>query len=209
MQEGVIGGFYRVCEWIMRLAFVNILWIGFTLLGAVFLGIMPATVALFTVIRQWLMKREGVPVYALFWRTYKSEWLKSNKLGVLIYLGSLLLYLDFRFVFSVQGEMQMLLLIPFIVLLLLFMLILLYIFPVYVHFELPVGRLLHHAFLIAFAQPFCTFFMMVSTGAFAVVYIIIPTLAPFFGAVSIAVCLMASGMYGFQRVVNRRAVAGQ
>ena len=37
-MEGLIGGIYRYSEWIMRLAYINILWILFTLLGLVVFG---------------------------------------------------------------------------------------------------------------------------------------------------------------------------
>ncbi|BDG36084.1 DUF624 domain-containing protein [Saccharococcus caldoxylosilyticus] len=56
MPSGLLDGkLYRVCEWITRLACINILWMLFTLAGLIVFGIAPATVALFTIVRKWLV----------------------------------------------------------------------------------------------------------------------------------------------------------
>ncbi|MBJ4025770.1 DUF624 domain-containing protein [Salmonella enterica subsp. enterica serovar Derby] len=55
MIHTLANGFYRFCEWLMRLAYLNLLWIGFTLAGAVIFGLAPATAAMFAVTRQWTL----------------------------------------------------------------------------------------------------------------------------------------------------------
>ncbi len=70
---GIMGGFYRVSEWIMRFAYVNILWGLFTLAGLVLFGFMPATVAMFTVIRKWLMGETDIPVFKTFFASFKKR----------------------------------------------------------------------------------------------------------------------------------------
>ncbi len=48
----MIGGLYRICEWVMRLAYVNLLWIGIFWLGLVVFGFFPSSAAMFAVVRK-------------------------------------------------------------------------------------------------------------------------------------------------------------
>ncbi|MGY0702716.1 DUF624 domain-containing protein [Bacillus subtilis] len=56
-HDGSLGRMLRFCEWIMRFAYTNLLWLFFTLLGLGVFGIMPATAALFAVMRKWIQGR--------------------------------------------------------------------------------------------------------------------------------------------------------
>src|SRR5690625_1995366 len=69
--DGLSGRLYRICEVITKFAYVNILWFVFTLLSLIIFGFMPATVALFSVTRKWVMGDMDVPVFSTFWGTYR------------------------------------------------------------------------------------------------------------------------------------------
>src|SRR4051812_27089176 len=93
--QGVLGGFYRLSDWIMRLAYVNLLWFSFTLLGGIIFGIMPATIALFAITRKWEMdKEEDFPIFKTFWESYRKDFIKANLLGVFLFIagGIVVLY---------------------------------------------------------------------------------------------------------------------
>lgn len=47
------GTLYRYMDWGMRLAYINILWLGGIILGLGVVGFFPATVAMLSVIRKW------------------------------------------------------------------------------------------------------------------------------------------------------------
>ena len=72
MIHTLANGFYRFCEWVMRLAYLNLLWIGFTLAGAVIFGLAPATAAMFAVTRQWTLGKTDVPVFQTFFGRLKN-----------------------------------------------------------------------------------------------------------------------------------------
>ncbi|MFL6556498.1 MAG: YesL family protein, partial [Bacillus sp. (in: firmicutes)] len=76
-----MGKLFTFCEWFMRLAYVNLLWFFFSLAGLVLLGIMPATVALFTIVRKWQLKETDLPIWKTFLSVYRQEFKKSNGLG--------------------------------------------------------------------------------------------------------------------------------
>lgn len=96
--------FYLLLEWIMWLAYINLLWIVSALFGLIVFGVFPATVAMFTVIRNLLIKdATGKQIFKTFIFTYKREFLKSNAIGIIITAIGYLLYLDFLFVRNLMG----------------------------------------------------------------------------------------------------------
>src|SRR5690625_7886567 len=97
MSNILTGRFMKVCEVISRMAYVNLLWIFFTILGLGVLGIIPATVSLFTITRKWVMSEQDIPVFKTFWQTYRKEFIKSNMLGVILFEIVFLLYIDLAF----------------------------------------------------------------------------------------------------------------
>ncbi|WP_084028990.1 YesL family protein [Bacillus sp. J33] len=64
----------------MRLVYLNLLWIAFSLLGIVLFGFFPATAAMFSVVRKWIMGETDVRVFKEFWQTYRKEFWKANRL---------------------------------------------------------------------------------------------------------------------------------
>lgn len=66
--------FQTFSEWLFRLMWTNLLWIGFTILGLGIFGIMPATVAMFTVVRKWQMHETEISIWSVFKETYFKEW---------------------------------------------------------------------------------------------------------------------------------------
>ncbi|SDI67577.1 YesL family protein [Alteribacillus bidgolensis] len=70
---------YQVCEWFMRLAIANLLWIFFTLLGGFFLGIYPASAACTALLHCWMEGKRPAPV-PFFWKTYKRSFTRANAL---------------------------------------------------------------------------------------------------------------------------------
>src|SRR5690554_99319 len=66
--------------WFSNLAYLNLLWIVFTLLGGIILGFIPSTSALFSVIRQLLRKNdEEIPITKIFWTYYRKDFWKINR----------------------------------------------------------------------------------------------------------------------------------
>ncbi len=97
VNGGFMTGFYRFGEIVMSLFYLNLLWIVFTLTGGILLGFGPSTVALYTVLRRWMMGEGDRPVFQLFWRAYRLNFLKANGLTfVLIVLGSML-YINIQY----------------------------------------------------------------------------------------------------------------
>ncbi|NUK30247.1 YesL family protein [Parageobacillus sp. VR-IP] len=206
MRSGWLEGrIYGICEWITRLAYVNILWGLFTLVGAIFLGVAPATVALFTVVRKWLLFSDNdVPIFKTFFNTYKKEFLRANKIGLFIGLVSYILYIDFLYIANVREAFQLAFSVFLFVILVFYAITLLYIFPIYVHYELRFLQYIKYSFFIGMANPLMTLTMFLSIFLLTVLFIYIPGLIPFFSVSLVSVVLMWCALRGFRKIEEKQ-----
>ena len=131
---------------ISRLAYANLLWILFTLLGLGIFGFMPATVAFFTVTRKWVMGDRDIPVFKTFWTTYRQEFFKSTLFGFLLFAIGYIIYIDLAF--SPTGGLFTLLRIALFICGIAYVILLLYIFPIYVHYDWRKRLYIKYALLI-------------------------------------------------------------
>lgn len=185
-----MGGLLRVCDWISKLAYLNLLWLGFTVLGFVIFGFAPATVAMFTILRKWIMGESYLSIFSLFWSVYKSEFKKANILWSCLLVSVLFMYVDWVLIHSMQGILHYMLLIFFVIAFIFILMITMYIFPVYVHFE---GSVLHYfksAILLGASFPGRTFLMMLSVGTGSLVSILFPGVGLLFCGSGISFALM-------------------
>jgi uncharacterized membrane protein YesL len=200
LMEGFMRGIYSISEWVMRLMYVNILWILFTLLGLIVFGFFPATTAMFTVIRKWVMKQHEIPVFKTFWLTYKSEFLKSSLLGLIIVCIGFFMYFNLKIIDATTLPSLKLLYIPNLIVIFIFLLTLLYIFPVFVHFDVGVKGIIKNAFLLMTLNPIATFSMSILSGFILFIIYQFPGLIPFFSGSLIGFLLMFISNYVFVKM---------
>ncbi|WHY01218.1 DUF624 domain-containing protein [Neobacillus sp. DY30] len=155
-----MGRFYGICQWITRLAFINLLWLLFMVVGIFIFGAAPSTVAMFTIIRKWLRGETDIPIFSCFWETYKKEFWNANRLGFILLGISIVLFLDWRLISSLQGSLYPVLMGCLIGVVLLFLTVLLFIFPVYVQFEYKTLHYIKAAFLLGVSYPLYTMVMI-------------------------------------------------
>lgn len=184
----------------MKIAYANLLWICFSLLGLIILGIIPSTVALFAVIRKWLMSDNDVPVFKTFFTTYKAEFLKSNLIGYLMVMIAFVIYYDFIYVSGIQGVIQMAMSVPLIILTIFYLVTILNLLPVYVHYDLKFFQYIKHSFYIGIANPFLTLSMAVGCLLIGLLLKFIPGLLPFFCPSLFAIVMMWVGLRSFRNI---------
>lgn len=197
-----MSGLYTLTEWITRFAYVNLLWIGFSLLGLVFFGISPATVAMFTVIRKWIMGNSDIPVFQTFRETYKNEFIRSNGLGLVIALIGIIIYVDLNFI-KINSSLQ----IPLYLFIFMVIMTVLYVFPVYVHYNVTFLQLFKNAFFIMMMNPVANIMLLIGFVASILVIKFLPALIIFFGASISAGIIMASCYLAFQKIEKKRKEA--
>src|SRR3954471_20743674 len=102
-MQGFHNKLNDIGEWIFRLIVLNFLWMGFTIMGLGVLGIFPATNALFSVLRKYLMNKKEVKIASDFAHFYRKDFLKSNALGYLLSLIAVVIWIDFRYFMSITN----------------------------------------------------------------------------------------------------------
>jgi uncharacterized membrane protein YesL len=201
--RGFTGGFYRLSEWIMRLAYVNILWIAFTFLGLVVLGFFPATAAMFAVVRKWVMGDSDIPVFKTFWNSYRTEFTKVNLLGLVIIVIGLILYIDLRIFPFENGWIFLSLRVILISLFFVYLVMLIYFFPVYVHYDLKFFKHIKYALMMGIAAPLQTILLLVVTYAVYFIMVSIPGLIPFFSGSLLSYVWMWMAYQVFSKLEHR------
>lgn len=153
-MESFVRGYYQFCLWIMRLFLLNILWIAFTILGLGIFGFMPATAAMFAIVRKWVFSETDIPIYKTFWKKYKQSFKQTNLHGLVFAFVGYLLITEFRIV-QVMGDSTAKQMVMFAILgtILLYGLIVLYYFPIYVHFDLESMSYFKWPFVIGIVYP--------------------------------------------------------
>lgn len=162
---------YRFSNLILRLVYINSLWILFSLLGLLIAGFFPSTVAMFTVVRKWILGETDAAIFDTFWNTFKNQLLKSNILGYSLSSIGVVLYADMLYL--QQAEHYALQMLYFLVLFFtfLYLLSLLYVIPIFVHYDVIGIHIIKNAFLIPIITPFAT--LKMSIGLLLIVYLMI------------------------------------
>lgn len=161
-MEPVTSGFYSVCVWVYRFAYLNLLWTLFTIAGGLILGFFPATSAMFAVERAWIRGEKEFPIHHLFWSTFKKEFIKSNLLGYLLIITGTLLVINYSISITVEGVVGDVLTWLLIGLSVLYAIIIVYIFPVYVHYDVNYLTHIKHAFVVGTSSPLMSLLIIVS-----------------------------------------------
>jgi len=193
--RGLTGGIYRLTEWIMRLSGTNLLWVicsvpflfilymrlaidpqyvneAVTLNWA--LGILapvtlfPATSAMFTVARKWVMGEPDVKIIRTFFKGYKENYKQSLVGGLFYTLLFVVMYVDIT-VYMVQFRNMQLFGILMLILMILLFVSLFNFFSMVTHYHMKIGGILKNAILLTLLRPFRVFSTLL--GAIAVIYI--------------------------------------
>lgn len=193
------GGFFKASEWITRLAYLNLLWIGFTVIGLVVFGILPSTIAMFSIARKWVRGETNIPIFHTFATTFKQEFWQSIKLGLFFFSIFVVLYLDYQALQFNSSFLYGLLSIAFLSMLFFLLCITLYIFPIYVHYEAGVMRKIKFSLIYAIVSPLSTIYMLIGCGLIWIVTTSVNGLVFFFGGSSFALLLMYIANNTFKR----------
>lgn len=190
----------KVLDWITRLAFLNVLWISFSVLGLGILGLFPSTAATFTVARRWVLGETDIPIFKTFWRAYKKEFKNSNLLGYVVTVFGYILYLDFLFINVAANNFAAILTIPLFIVTILYCLTLIYIFPVFVHYDMKLLEVLKSSFFIMILNPLTTIVAVVGMLGIAFILWKFQGLALFFSLSIFSVTIMMPALRAFEKV---------
>ncbi|WP_096187228.1 YesL family protein [Evansella halocellulosilytica] len=99
---GTSGVIYRVTDWILKLAFINVMWILFTILGLGVFGFYPAFIAMTAMIIAW-KNGEEPPYFKTFFDIFKRDFLKVNMIALVALILTGILFMNFSVIGHFQG----------------------------------------------------------------------------------------------------------
>lgn len=171
--SGVMGGFYHLCEWVMRFTVINLLWLVFNLpivfivLNILFIKqkevlafllvpliillpllFFPATTAMFASARDWVIKDEGTSIRE-YWQYYKGNY-KKSLLGGLVLTGAWTIWAIDYYFFSQENTIMMGI---FLIMGLVLFVFTINFFSVISHYHLKLLPALKNTFLITMGSP--------------------------------------------------------
>ncbi|WP_158738247.1 YesL family protein [Alteribacillus sp. YIM 98480] len=174
-------GLNRFFEWFMNIAYLNILWILFTLLGGVVLGAAPSTSAMFAVIRKLFLAEEKVPVTRLFLTYYRKDFFKINGLFYCFVVMGIILLADVYFLMGMNSEIAAVFLILVGFLSVIYVIALIMFFPVYSHYDVRFFSYFKHSIFIGIMRPLHVLTMAIGIFVSYYVMLFLPALFFFFG----------------------------
>jgi len=195
---------YSITEWIYRLAFVNFLWIVFTLLGLVVFGIFPATMSMFSVIRKWVLSEPDPQIFRDFFKYYKRDFLKSNFIGLIFVIAGMIFYIYIQYIGATLDSILIYTHIPLYFFMVIVFLTFLYLPPVFVHYDVGFFQVFKNSFIIMIMNPIYTIVLVVSIVITVYVLKYIPGALFFFGGSTISYTIMQICYLAFQNFENRK-----
>lgn len=188
----------------LKIAYINLLWIFFSILGLVVFGLFPATAAMFAVAHKIIQGGEDIKILPTFWEYYKTDFLKLNAYGLIFLAVGYFLYYDFTFLQINKGQLTFLYG-PLIFILITLVITLLFFFPVFVHFKLRFFQYFKQSFLIAITVPADTFLIGLSAVAIYIAVTILPGIILLFTGSVFAYLSIYISFRAFDKIEKRQA----
>jgi len=238
-MRGLMGGLYRLTEWVMRLSFINLLWLAFSLFIPFFLLLVlygvdpaeapegfyvlpilivcvlapftmfPATSAMFTIVRKFVQGADDAPIFKTFFKGFKENYVKSMLGGLFFVILYVVIYYNYTFYTGQDGALKTL---GFVFLFLTVLVIItnFHFFNFIVHLDLKFGKLLKNAALMTIGSPIISLGIL---GANLVIlyvsYFKITFLVPFFTGSLMAFCTYWFYQRSFNRIVEKAQASAE
>lgn len=200
---GRYGRLYGSLDWVMRLVAINLLWIAGTLAGVVIVGIAPATVAAYWLLREYSLGRRPQPWHG-FWQQWRAELGQSQRrLG--IPLATVIVLVFYLITAANQsGSLFRGLTLGLGLLLGLYVATLLYLPAVLNHYSIDAVAAWKVTVAAAWRQPLLTIGLVLTSAIVTVVMVfVIPGALPFFALSLPAYLATRAALRGFENLKER------
>jgi len=142
--------FMFVLEKFTSFFLLNILWL-FMCIPIV--TIFPATAAMFAVVRQWIRQEDSSSVFKPFFVHFKDNFKQSFLIGIIWFAILYSIVFNFQLLASIETPTLNTIMLPFLAIFsILFLFTSFYLFPVMVHFKLPIVGVIKNSFLYSLSK---------------------------------------------------------
>jgi uncharacterized membrane protein YesL len=188
-----------VMDRIWNMILLNILWLLFTVVGLGIFGILPATTAVFAIVRSWIMKKDTLNLFKEFWKHYRAEFKRANIFGLFVWVFAYFFYIDWKFVQKIDDGYSLVGYILLLSLFFIFSLILIYLFPLVVHYNISFGKAVKTGLLLALLNPIYSVLIIVTCILIYMLFTKIPSLIFLFGIIPFCWVVMKGTYLVFKR----------
>lgn len=187
-MKGLMGGFYRISEWIMRFSVTNLLWLltsipvwffilsmlmneelDLAILQSTFVivaiiapfTLFPSTSAMFSLARKWLTGDEDAPLFKTFFINYRRNYVQSMLAGILYMIIFITLFVNYQFYMGLENNFQ--LIAPlFLAFMLVASISVFNFFSLQSHLHMKTIALLKNALLLTIGKPITSILIVVT-----------------------------------------------
>ncbi len=194
------AGYIVIGEWLFKVIILNLFWFLFMIAGLGLFGIFPATAALFATIRKDLIEEKDIKLFSTFWHYFKTDFFKANLLGYFLTIIGGLLIFNIRVLGQLEGSiLNSILMVVTYILLAILALIAIYIFPVFVHFQLRFLEYFKYSSVLIIGKPLHTIVSVLLIAGIFTGFYMVPGLIPVVGSSIIAYVLMKIALSSFAK----------
>jgi uncharacterized membrane protein YesL len=200
-MNGVMEKVNVLCEWLVRLVLIQCYWVLFSLLGLIAFGLVPSTMAMFSVTRKLVMRNGDVPLFQTFKENFFSQFWKGTGAEAILLLVSAVLYVDYRF-FIEHESMNA---VAFLILTISFFvgMITCFLFPVYAHYDVGVWEGIKKSVFVCLSHFHYGLLAMTGVGLLIVIYVMFSGLLIIIGGSTIAMFLTILGQKVFKNIEQK------
>lgn len=178
---GIMGGFHRFSSWMMKVTYLNLLWVLFTIAGLVLFGIGSSTIALFTILRKMTISDEDFKIFPVFKNEFLKNILVGMKITFLYGCIGIVIYFDILYFNQFENIVYNILVAFLYLIMIFFFLAVSYIFPLYSHFEMKTFEYVKNSFLFPLFAPLQSLLLVCALFLCTILFALVPGLLPFIG----------------------------
>lgn len=228
-SKGLMGGFYKITEWIMRISGSNLLWLlcsspflffAFTMLLSPELNqdflitnlwlmaivapftLFPATAALFSVTRKWVMGEADVGIIKTYFKGYKENYKQSLIGGVFYTLLTVVMVVDYQVYMKELNNLQFIGIVMLVFLVIL-LISLFNFFSMVAHYYMKTTQIIKNAILLTILKPFRVLSTVICVGVLVFLTLRFPWLI-LFGFASLTALVAFFNFYGAYNKVQEK-----
>ncbi|TSB45480.1 YesL family protein [Alkalicoccobacillus porphyridii] len=202
-MTGVRERILNALENVSVLAYLNILWIIFTLLGLIVGGFFPATVAMYTLIRRWLQTAELESPFKAFWQEYKKHFWSANLYGYIFFLTGTVLVVDLMILASLGTTFGYIVTSILTTFTIVFLLMSVFCLPVFVHFKGKPLQLVRKSLQLAIPCLPYALLSLLLTAVLLLILFFVPAAGVFFSGSIVALLNMKLFLSAIQRLEQK------